>query len=161
MNQKKNLAASKAQAVQREKDEDLATFTDTLLAHPGAFPADEPPLHQTVALLAQTLDVQPPPLHLQRAIQQRARAELPTTPSMSWWGALRAFLRASPQRRVWSGIAVLFLLGMATLLLNVNPRPGDLPGAALTSNPGLLLAGIVLLGGGALIIWLLTRHCPP
>lgn len=163
MNDKKKLAATQLQAVQREGDESLAILTDTLLENPRAFSTsigELPPLGKTVALLAQTIGAQPPPPQLQRVIRQRVLAEMQTSPQLSWWSALRAFLRSSPQRRAWAGIAVLLLFSVAALLIDANSLP-SLVGTAMAPAPGLLFLGIVLLGGGVLAIWLIIRRRHP
>lgn len=137
------------------RDNELAAFTDLLLAEDGRVDNEQrPPLADTVECLARVLTSEEPPDRLRRCIHRVIAEEWePQARSFQLFGAFRI-----ARRPLWAAaVAVLVVLAVATVLL-VTPGTGGVMGT-VGGGPWIvpLLILVSLLAAG-IVGWILWRR---
>jgi hypothetical protein len=142
----------------REKDAQLAEYTDAILEGQAYPDADQLPSQEAemVKMLARTVSQKPVPDSLRRELSRRISAEFsPKRPSIVQ-ELLRSLSRPS-HRRLWATAAIVALVAIAAVLL--FPLDGSPITGTVTGEVGViaLVFGLVLIGA-ILIAWRVARH---
>jgi|YNPBryBLVA2012_1023415.scaffolds.fasta_scaffold00700_14 hypothetical protein len=139
---------------ERLQEEELAAFTDMLLAGRLSEAAPRPPLAETIEVLARTISPQAPPEHLKLLLRRRI---------IAGWGekeeAAGLSLFARPRyRRAWAAVAALLIVAVAAVLL-LPGGGGEMIGTAWSEGVILPLFLLLLtLLGVLLAAWWLTHR---
>ena len=144
---------------ERLKDEQLAAFTDSLLeeGEPCSMDAEQPPLADTVEVLARALKPAPVPDRLRRQVGQRVAGQ--------WTRQRQARRRPLPrlfggpaQRWAWATVAALAVVAIAAAVLlptGTTPVAGTVTGVGI----GTAVAAVAVVLAGVLIaVWLRSRR---
>lgn len=141
-------------------DQELAAFTDHLLAG-----GDEretgvrPPLADTVKLLSETIQPEPPPDALRRRLHRRVTQERRRQKRASLRTRISRSLRVLPRRPAWVAVSVATLTLLVVFLLLLSPvSPVGIPGAAGGASWPLVLLALFALFLFFGIIYLLLRR---
>ena len=141
----------------RQGDQELASFTDALLAGQAMEGPERPALADVVETLARTISPQSPPEALRQQLRKRTAAEWARrTPRPSW--SLSRLLGRPAQRWVWAAATLVVALAVAVVLLT----PPGVAGLSATAAGGpaatVVAAALVLVGLVALGVWFITRR---
>jgi hypothetical protein len=142
----------------REKDAQLAEYTDAILEGQASPDADrlESQEAKMVKMLARTVTPKPVPESLKRELTRRISAEF-SLEQPSIVQELLGSLARSSHRRLWATAAIMALVAIAVVLLfplNGSPITGTVTGDIGTIA---LVFGLVLIGA-LLIAWRASRR---
>ena len=142
---------------QRQKDQELAAFTDALLSEEVSLKdKPRPPMAGTVELLASTLTPQDPPPGLQQRMRRRIANEwIKTYPSQKNRASLLDLLGSSRRRWVWATLAALIVLALFVAIL--SPASEEIVGT-LTGQPGVMLVIILVTVIILTMIWIVIKR---
>jgi hypothetical protein len=141
----------------RQGDQELASFTDALLADEVVEGQARPALADVVETLARTISPQSPPEALRQQLRERTRVEWGRqTPRPGW--SLSRLLGRPAQRWVWAAATLVVALAIAVVLFT-PPGVAGLSATA-TGGPAATVAAValVLIGLVALVVWFITRR---
>ena len=141
----------------RQGDEELASFTDALLAGQAAEGQARPALADVVEALARTISPQSLPEDLRGRLRERTTAEWASrSPRPSW--SLSHLLRRPAQRWVWAAATLVVALAVAVALF----VPAGAAGLSATAAGGpattVVAAALLLIGLVAVGVWFITRR---
>ena len=143
----------------RQGDQELASFTDALLAGQAPEGPVRPALADVIETLARTISPQAPPEALRQQLRERTTAEWAKRPSRPSWSLSRLLGRPA-QRWVWAAATFVVALAIGVVLL----APPGAAGLSATAAGGpaatVAVAALVLVGLVALGIWFITRRRP-
>ena len=141
----------------RQGDEELASFTDALLAGQAAEGQARPALADVVETLARTISPQSLPEDLRGRLRERTTAEWASQSPRPGWSLGRLWGRPA-QRWVWAAATLLVAMAVAVALL----VPAGAAGLSATAAGGpaatVVVAGLVLIGLVAVGIWFISRR---
>ena len=141
----------------RQGDQELASFTDALLAGQALEGPVRPALADVVETLARTISPQAPPEALRQQLRERTTAEWARQAPHPGWSLSRLLGRPA-QRWVWAAATLVVVLAVAIVLLT----PPGVAGLSATAAGGpaatIVVAALVLVGLVALGVWLITRR---
>ncbi len=141
----------------RQGDQELASFTDALLAGQAQEGSVRPALADVVEKLARTIDPQSPPETLRQQLRERTRAEWARqTPRPGW--SLSRLLGRPAQRWVWVTATLVVALAVAVVLITPPGAAGLSATAAGEPAATVVVAALVLVGLVALGVWFITRR---
>ena len=140
--------------IEQLQDQELAAFTDALLAGQAAEGSDLPPLAQTVRALAQTISPQLPPERLRRKIERQivvewAKRQLTPTERVLQWFKLPA------RQWAWAGVAAVAVAAVAIALL--APAGAETLTGTAIGDKGTTVIAILGLAGVLVMGWLAFR----
>ena len=141
----------------RQGDQELASFTDALLAGDAVEGQARPALADVVEMLAHSMSLQSPPEDLRGRLRERTRAEWARlAPSPDW--SLSRLLGRPPQRWVWAAATLVVALAVVAALL----VPAGAAGLSATAVGGpaetVVVAALVLIGLAVVGAWFITRR---
>jgi hypothetical protein len=141
----------------RQGDQELAAFTDALLAGQAMGEQMRPELADVVEMLARTISPESPPEALRQLLRERTTAEwVRQAPRPGW--SLSRLLGRPAQRWVWATATLLVALAVAVAFL----LPTGAAGLSATASGGpaatVAIAALVLIGLVAVGAWFITRR---
>jgi hypothetical protein len=141
----------------RQGDQELASFTDALLAGQAMEEQARPELADMVETLARTISPQSPPESLRRQLRERTATEWAKQPRRPSW-SLSGLLGRPAQRWVWAAATLVVALAVAAVLFT----PAGTAGLSATAAGGpaatVAVVALVLIGLVALGVWTITRR---
>jgi hypothetical protein len=141
----------------RQGDQELASFTDALLAGQVVEGRARPELAGVVETLARTISPQAPPEGLRQQLRSRTAAAWASQSPRPGWSFSRLLGRPA-QRWVWAAAILVVALAIAAVLFT-PPGVAGLSATA-TGGPAATVAAValVLIGLVALGVWFITRR---
>ncbi len=141
----------------RQGDQELASFTDAVLAGKAQEGSVRPALAEVVETLARTISPQAPPEALRQQLHERMRSEWARQAPRPGWSLSRLLGRPT-QRWVWAAATLVVALAIATVLITPPGAAGLSATAAGEPAATIVVAGLALVGLVALGIWFITRR---
>jgi hypothetical protein len=141
----------------RQGDQELASFTDALLAGQVVEGQARPELADVVETLARTMNPQAPPEGLRQQLRSRTAAAWASQSPRPGWSLSRLLGRPA-QRWVWAAAILVVALAIAGVLFTPPGATGL--SATATGGPAATVAAValVLIGLVALGVWYITRR---
>ncbi len=141
----------------RQGDQELASFTDALLAGQAMTEQARPELAEVVEALARTIGTQQSPEALRQQIRERMTAEwAKRTPRPGW--SLSGLLGRPAQRWAWAAATLVAILAFAVVLFTPTGAAGLSATAAGGPAATVVAAALVLVGLVAAGVWFITRR---
>ena len=142
----------------RQGDQELASFTDALLAGQAQEGSVRPALADVVETLARTISSpQSPPEAMRQRLRERTRAEWARRTPRPGWSLSRLWGR-SAQRWVWAAATLMVVLAVAVILIAPPGVAGLSATAAGEPAATVVVAALILVGLVALGAWFITRR---
>jgi hypothetical protein len=141
----------------RQGDQELASFTDALLAGQAVKGQGRPELADVVEMLARTISPQSPPETLRQRLRERTTAEWASQSPRPGWSLCR-LLGRSAQRWIWAAAILVVALAVAVALLLPTGAAGLSGAAAGGPAATVVVAALVLIGLVAVGAWFITRR---
>ena len=141
----------------RQGDQELASFTDALLAGQVTEGPVRPALADVVETLARTISPQSPPEALRQQLRERTAVEWARQILRPGWSLSRLLGRPA-QRWVWAAATLVVALAIAVVLFT----PAGVAGLSATAAGGpaatVVAVALVLVGLVAAGVWFITRR---
>jgi hypothetical protein len=141
----------------RQGDQELASFTDALLAGQATEGQARPELADIVETLARTISPEAPPESLRRRLRERTTAEWASQSRRPGWSLSR--LLGRPARGwVWAAATLVVALAVAIAFLTPTGTAGLSATAAGGPAATVIVAIFVLIGLAAIGLWFVNRR---
>ena len=144
-------------AIEEERNEVLAAYTDALLAGDAWEGEQRPPLADMVETLARTVGPEPVPNSLERQLKRTIQNEWPQE-RPSFRQNLGSLFRPATRRWVWGATGVLALLAVVSLALGVTAGGETVTGTVMGEAGVVLLAVAIVLGCVVGLAWWAGRR---
>jgi hypothetical protein len=140
----------------RQGDQELASYTDALLAGQAMEGQTRPELADVVEMLARTISPESPPEDLRQRLRERTTAEWARQAPRPRW-SLSHLLGRPAQRWVWAVAALLVVLAVAIALLLPTGAAGLSGTAAGGPTATVVVIALLVIGLVIVAVWFVTR----